>query len=234
MLVVGPSSRSESGQSAISFDSEEECERQISLAKRREAKAEGITLEQVVKSFLTWQIKRRRDPISEASAETNGMRLRGILQLPSQKRPEYEDRPIATVDIGEAKRLYRNRVETTKGDTHLAEISIARQMWEWAIDEKVCPLTKKNPWLEVEPMGERSSGKRQLRINDARHFVEYALSEETREGLAAVTVLVLGLRASELTSRTVRDLDDGWPGAMDPRRQDSNGREADGGARSRA
>lgn len=206
LVITGAFAGSESGQRAISFDSREECERQIRLARKREQTSEGITAEAVVVRFLNWQRTRRSNPVSEKTAETNGHRLRSLLRLPTVKHATRQDYPIAEVDLGEAKRLYDKRVEESRGDTHLAELSLARQMWGWAVDEK---LVKRNPWTDVEPVGRRKRGaKPQLRMNEARHLVDFALLEGSTSGLAVATALILGLRSTEVVSRLVRDLDD--------------------------
>jgi len=70
-----------------------------------------------------------------------------------------------------------------------------------------------NPFGAVTPVGKPKAGKKQLRIEEARLFIETALKryEKKRKPvlLAAVMALTMGLRASEILKRQVRDLDDG-------------------------
>ncbi len=64
---------------------------------------------------------------------------------------------------------------------------------------------------DVEPIGQRNRGKKQLRIDEARRFVEMAIKKANAgddAAVSALTALLLGLRASEVTDRVVRDLDD--------------------------
>jgi integrase len=72
-------------------------------------------------------------------------------------------------------------------------------------------------WLKVNPAeklsaeGTKARRKKQLRINEARRWSEKAieLAAAGDDGaVAALSALVLGLRASEITDRVVRDLDD--------------------------
>ena len=67
-------------------------------------------------------------------------------------------------------------------------------------------VRQRHPKLEVT--GTRARGKAQLRIDEARRFVETALREGDARGLAAAMALLMGLRASEITNRAVRDVDD--------------------------
>jgi integrase len=64
----------------------------------------------------------------------------------------------------------------------------------------------------IEVLGRRNRGKPQLTEDESRRFLEYAL-RLGRAGdvgaVAAVTALVLGMRASEIVERIVRDLDAG-------------------------
>jgi hypothetical protein len=59
--------------------------------------------------------------------------------------------------------------------------------------------------------GRRKRGKEQLRVSEARTFIDTCrqLGERRDAGaIAAMTALLLGLRASEVTDRVVRGLDD--------------------------
>jgi len=60
-------------------------------------------------------------------------------------------------------------------------------------------------------VGQRNRGKKQLRIDEARRLVEVCAAQANAGRDAAVgvlTLLLMGMRASEVTDRVVRDLDD--------------------------
>jgi integrase len=70
----------------------------------------------------------------------------------------------------------------------------------------------RNPLDEVEGVGRRRHGKAQLRIGEARRWVTKAveLAGGGEEGaVAALMALVMGMRANEIVTRVVRDLDEG-------------------------
>jgi integrase len=68
-----------------------------------------------------------------------------------------------------------------------------------------------NPLADVKAVGQRNRGKKQLRIDEARKLVDLCIrkaNEGDEAAVGAMTAFLLGLRASEVTDRVVRDLDD--------------------------
>jgi integrase len=84
----------------------------------------------------------------------------------------------------------------------------ARSFLKWCVGKKW--LTE-NPLAGVEGEGRRKHGKPQLRIDESRLWLDKA-SELAGGGdvgaIGAMCALLLGLRATEITLRQVRDLDD--------------------------
>ena len=124
--------------------------------------------------------------------------------------------PMSTLAPPRCASLYRDlttQTSTRTGKplavaTHRAYLADARSFCRWAV--KVGHL-RKNPLESVEPVGRPRTGKTQLRIDEARHWKRKAheLAAEGKPGaVAALMTLLMGLRASEVISRTVRDLDD--------------------------
>lgn len=107
--------------------------------------------------------------------------------------------------------LYKDLAATSKAtDTHRNILIEARSMLRWCVDQRM--LRGGNPLDKVEGIGTRQHGKEQLRLDEARLWRAKAL-ELARAGelgaVAAMMTLRMGLRASEVTTRVVRDLDDG-------------------------
>lgn len=94
-------------------------------------------------------------------------------------------------------------------DTHRAYLADARSFCRWAV--KVGHL-RKSPLDGIEGIGRRNRGKAQLRIDEARRWLakahEFAAAGEDG-AVAAMMTLLMGMRAGEVVSRVVRDLDDG-------------------------
>lgn len=93
-------------------------------------------------------------------------------------------------------------------DTHRGILDGAKTFLTWCGKKK---WVGKNPLTDVKGIGKRRHGKEQLRIDEARKWKAKALemAEAGDEGaVAALVALVMGLRASEIVGRVVRDLDD--------------------------
>ena len=116
-----------------------------------------------------------------------------------------------------AARLYADLIESPNQRsgkrlsvaTHRAYLCFAKSLFNWAVKKGI---TGSSPFSGVTPVGKPNVGKTQLRIEEARRFVQVALNDyETHRrpmALAAVIALTMGLRASEILQRKVRDLDD--------------------------
>jgi integrase len=97
---------------------------------------------------------------------------------------------------------------TLATDTHQNTLSLAKTFLSWCVKRR---YLQANPAAEVEPVGRKRRGKPQLRIDEARKWMAAAIESvgKGEEGaIAALMTLLLGLRASEVVSRVVRDLDD--------------------------
>ncbi len=136
----------------------------------------------------------------QKSHETTGYRLRGILQTTGR------DRMLRTLTPKIAKQLFRDRAPDISPDTQVGELGAASRFSQWCVDQGWLAA---DPFVGIEPTGERARGKDTLRIDEARRFIDHALAEEHASGLPAAMALLMGLRVSEVVKRAVRDLDDG-------------------------
>ncbi len=100
--------------------------------------------------------------------------------------------------------------ESRKAATHRFYLELAKGFFQWIVQKGY--LTQ-NPFKEVIPVGRVSVGKTQLRLEEARMYAQTAfrLFDENKDilALASVVPLYLGLRASEVLRRKVRDVDAG-------------------------
>lgn len=124
--------------------------------------------------------------------------------------------PITRLTAERAERLYRELAETPSprtrrplaATTHHFVLSLAKGFFRWAVKRGHCT---KNPFSDVTPLGKKSAGKPQLRIDEARRFetAARALAESGDGGaLGVLLMLHLGLRQGEVGARVVRDVDD--------------------------
>ncbi len=95
-------------------------------------------------------------------------------------------------------------------DSHRTMLAAAKTFFRWCVVEK--KWLARNPLEVVKGIGKIRHGKEQLRIDEARKWMVEAhrQADAGRAGaVAAMAALVMGMRASEIVSRVVRDLDDG-------------------------
>lgn len=107
-----------------------------------------------------------------------------------------------------ARKLYQALVGKYAADSHRNMLAEAKSFLRWCVKKR---WLRSNPLEGVEGQGRRSHGKEQHRINEARAFYRKAheLAALGDEGAtAALMAQLFALRASEITERRVRDVDD--------------------------
>lgn len=188
------------GRTRTTFNSEREAERFIERFYASQAGTFGRTVAQSVDEYLD---AKRAEGIKESTLTTLAYRLKGML------RTTDRDRPLLSVTAAVAKRFIAER-KTKRGkrprtDTLVGEL-VAVQGWSaWCVAQG---WLRADPFKDIKIKGERARGKAQLRIDEARRFIDVALGESSREGIAASMALLMGMRASEIAGRSVRDVDD--------------------------
>lgn len=132
---------------------------------------------------------------------TTRHRLTAILQLSTS------DRLLRSITPKVAARLYAERVaKGGRAATHRGELGCASRFGAHCAARGWLPA---NPFEAIEPVGVVSTGKPQLRVNEARQFARTVAGEDSREATAVLMALLMGLRAHEVVERVVRDVDDG-------------------------
>lgn len=176
----------------------EQCARELT-------QGEELTVSGALEKYLDFQSAKGNRPTSLDNNRTVLQRFFGGAL----------ERPLSWVNASRAQELYeelrrrpgpRGRVPAV--DTHRNYLAQARSFLQWAQGQR---LVKANPLGAVVGVGRRSKGKKQLRIDEARqlraHCLELAPFDDG--ALAALMALLLAMRASEIITRTVRDVDDG-------------------------
>lgn len=112
-------------------------------------------------------------------------------------------------------------------DTHRNALGVAKVFLSWCKTKK---KIRANPLAEVKAIGPKRRGKAQPTIDEARTLWQTCVREAEAGdvgALAAAMTLPMALRAGEIVSRTVRDLDnkgpDGLPQHLRVQDQDSVG-----------
>lgn len=117
-----------------------------------------------------------------------------------------------------AEALYQLAVETPTQKTgrplsaasHRLYLWIAKSFFSWVVQRGYVGI---NPFAKIEAVGKVNIGKRQLRLDEARQFLDTAFRyyAEKKHPLAigAAVALMMGMRTGEILERQVRDLEDG-------------------------
>jgi integrase len=127
-----------------------------------------------------------------------------------------EDTALGALTPQSAARLYeaetRRIIERTgqpaAAASHRTVLGQCKRFYAWAIERG---YVADSPFAAVKPVGRPRTGKAQLRIAEARRFVALTVAKAEggdRGAIAALTALLLGMRAGEVLQRVVRDLDD--------------------------
>jgi integrase len=166
------------------------------VAKQRvdevNAEAVGRTVSAAIDAFMATSTAKPR------SKKTVEHRLRGILG------DRYRLLRKLTPQV--ARDLFAARAAVTSGDTQFHELASVRSFMRWCIGKG---WIRVDPFAGIEPTKPRKRGKPQLRIEEARKLLDTCMAEDSKAATAVALALLCGMRASSVTDRTVRDLDDG-------------------------
>lgn len=156
------------------------------------------TAGQAVTEYLEHMRARGR---RESTCTTAHYRLVAFLRLAES------DPLLSSLTPRAARTLYERRVaEGVRADTHRGELALASTWGRWCVTRG---YLSGDPFAQVEPVGARSAGGDHLRVDEARRYLATCLAEDSHAATCAALALLTGARASEITDRVVRDVDDG-------------------------
>jgi len=165
---------------------------------------EGVTVSHAIEAYgkhLTEKGLKAR-PIEDRLYRLNAFFPDGALALSDLTKPMcagyYE---ALRTRVSRAGKIY-------SVDTHRSMLAEARMLAKFCVSKH---WLRASPLDGVEGRGKRRHGKPQLRIDEARRWMAKAieLADAGEAGaIAAMMALLLGMRASEIVSRVVRDIDD--------------------------
>lgn len=156
------------------------------------AEAIGRTVSSAIEAYLAQSTAKVR------SKKTVESRLLGITG--------ERDRLLRKLTPAVARELFAARAPNVSGDTQFHEIASARAFAKWCIERG---WINADPFAGLAPTKPRRRGKPQLRIDEARKLIDTCLAEDSKAATAVALALLCGMRASSVTDRAVRDLDDG-------------------------
>lgn len=159
--------------------------------------AQGVTVTQSIDAFLD---AKRAQGRAALTIEAYGTWLR-ILLAPVLPRPLRAVRSRGS-------ELYAATVAGRRSDTHRNFLVVGHIWARWCVKRR---WLKADPFADVEAIGSRRHGadKTRLGVDESRKLMTWCCANSNDVGaVLALGYLLLGARASELTARNVRDLDD--------------------------
>lgn len=166
------------------------------------ADARNATDTRTVGDLVRDYLEHLEGTVRPGTIATTRHRLLALLRLPE------EDRLLRSVTPRLALKLYQRRVaDGVSPDTHRGELGCACRAFEHAHTRR--GWIPSNPFEAVEPVGNLSRGKPQLRVDEARRLLAILTREPSQEATAVLVCLMMGLRAHEVVQRIGRDVDAG-------------------------
>ena len=116
------------------------------------------------------------------------------------------DGPVSKITPHRAQQQYDRLQDRTSVATHRAYLSRTKSWARWLVSRG---WLRTSPIEEVQGVGRRRRGKTQLSWDEGNRLGAACLQESSEGGTAVLMCLLMGLRASEVISRVVRDIDRG-------------------------
>ena len=167
------------------------------VAAAARAQAEGRTVMHAVDAF---ELRERERGLAAVTVERARRHLDALLRTDTNG-----GRPLRWLTAKRASALYDEVQIGRAVDTHRNALAAGRAFGKFVVKRG---WLLANPFVGVEAVGRRKRGKAQLHVTEARRLLDTCIAEGSRESIAVSLALLLGLRASEIAHRQVRDLDD--------------------------
>ena len=179
-----------------SFASREAAAAFIAAARQQ---AEGRTVSMAVEAWLAAMAERGCRP---SHVERSRYSLAQLLDL------DANGARLLEWVAPRGQRLYdacRERGYSTT--TQIGALAAGRSFGRWCVKRG---WLRADPWATVESVGRKARGsdKAALRIDEANRLAAVCIEERSPSAVAVLCALLFGARATEITARVVRDLDD--------------------------
>jgi integrase len=182
------------------FETREEAENAIQTLKRQQRNEAGISVSQALDRYERWlaEVGHKGEGNKPRTVETTLQRLRRFFG-------EAMKIAVGSLTPACSGKLYE--ALTGAVDSRRNILAEAKTFLRWC---RCKGWARTNALEHVQGLGKRRRGKPQLTTDEARKFLAKALelADEDEGGIAAAMSLLMGMRASEIIERTVRNLDD--------------------------
>lgn len=198
--VVTAGAGTDGSGSTISFETEADARNFIAHYRKQ---IDARTVDYAYTAYVAAEkVRVTNGEIKACWAERQGYHLKKLLQVTT-----HGDRMLRDLTPAMARRLYDESRDNAV-DTHRNGLATAKTFGAWCVDQG---WLKANPFAAVKGQGRRKRGKAQLTRDEAALLYGKCLELAADDVGAVVTLsyLLLGTRAGEILTRSVRDLDAG-------------------------
>ncbi len=165
---------------------------------RRQIATGGRTVQDAIDAYLGHLTRKGN---KDGSVATARYRLRSLL-----------DPTLSLVDLNarRAQEMYDDLVdEGVAADTHRGCLISGRAFGTFCLSKG---WLRANPFKDVLPVGRKSKGKEQLRVDEARTYMRHCYrawrDDKDRGAVAGLLALMFSMRATEVSQLVARDVDD--------------------------
>lgn len=183
------------------YDSESEALEAIPVLRREYRRPIGVAMSKALAAYEQHLATRgnvpSRGPNKPRTIETTMGRLRAVFST-----------DIITGDLTAAKmiELWAEWIPDKATDTALNTLAQVRTFLAWLSKQEW--LRRADLVAKIEVVGKRNKGKPKLTQDEAKKLVDWCLAHPADPGaIATALAFMLGMRASEIATRTVRHLD---------------------------
>jgi integrase len=183
------------------YDSEEEALAAIPVIRREYRRPIGVVMSKALSAYEQHLATRgnvpSRGPNKPRTIETTMGRLRAVFST-----------DVITGDLSAAKmiELWAEWLPGKATDTALNTLAQVRTFLAWLSKQEW--IRRADLTAQIEVVGKRNKGKPKLTQDEAKKLVDWCLAHPADPGaIATALAFMMGMRASEIATRTVRHLD---------------------------
>jgi integrase len=177
--------------------------------EKRHATREALTVNDMIERYAAYQIRKGSKPETVQDYRSELTHFFGYCDLLEQPLGGITHEMARRIYLANSQRPKQRGTGTVSAATHQHSLKLARQLYEWAVQEKEATS---NPFAGVKPIGRANKGKPQLSVDEATRWLDTAMEMVEQRGdvlaLAATLLPGTGARISEIATRRVRDLDE--------------------------
>ncbi len=180
------------------FSSKKEAEQRKRELEEEISLVSDLTIQDAFDQYKDYLLEVRQN--TKRAVETTMYRLKRFFPSPEMS--------LRSITPQQGLICYQRLFHQYAAANHRIMLARAKAFLKWCVENK---WLEKNPLEEIAPQGKANRGKAQLRLDEARVWYQTAIAYAKNKepgAVAALVALLLGLRATEIVSLVVRDVDD--------------------------